>query len=67
MENGTPLSLLAVVLPFEASFFSTSDRSDLFSSSRSLSFFCRESSGKKVGVDKLFSAGRALETHEGDV
>lgn len=47
--------------------FSTSDRSDLFSSSRSLSFFCKESSGKKVGVDTLLSAGRTLETHERDV
>lgn len=38
----------------------TSDRSDLFSSSSSLSFFCRESRGKKVGVDTLFSLGRTL-------
>lgn len=40
----------------------TSDRSDLFSSSSSLSFFCRESTGKKVGVDTLFSLGRTLQT-----
>lgn len=41
----------------------TSDRSDLFSSSKSLSFFCRESSGKKVGVDTVVSLRRTLETH----
>lgn len=38
----------------------TSNRNDLFSSSRSLSFFCKESKGKKVGIDTLVSAGRTL-------
>lgn len=41
----------------------TSDRNVLFSSSRSLSFFCKLSRGKKVGVDTLVSLGRTLYTY----
>lgn len=42
----------------------TSDRRDLFSSSRSLSFFCKESRGIHVGVDVLGSRGRTLQPQE---